>query len=207
MQRGATLLLVLFLLEGCTSFRIPGLSDVSEVGDSIDLIAVLPVESGPPPSGEKAGDVAPEAEKAVTAAIYGALSGSYEWRFVPDLTIADALRKVDTLASPGRQALALGKAVDADAVLSGSVWRFVERAVSVAAEERGASVGFTLRLISVASGEMLWEKSFERTQTELVSSVVDWMMFWEDNPEWMSAAELTQAGVDELMDDLRRRLN
>jgi hypothetical protein len=205
---GASVVLLALLLEGCTSFRFPWPRRSTGGGQKIDLIAVLPVQSSAPPSGGTAGDVAPGGEKVVTAAIYGALSGSYEWRFVPDLTVDDGMRNVDKLDGPAEQALALGKAVNADGVLSGSVWRFVERRGTADDAEEGASVGFTLRVFSVASGELLWEESFERTQTQPRWDIVGWLMFWqEQGPPWMSAAALTQEGVNELIDDLRGKLN
>lgn len=206
-RHGAALLLGAIVLAGCTSLAFPDLRRSRDAVDAIDLIAVLPVRVGPPPPEQEGGEVEPAAEKIVTAAIYGALSSSYEWRFVPDIAVTEALRSIDPFAPPERQALALGKAVQADGVLFGSVWRFVERAGDARVAERGAAVGFTLRLLSVSSGEVVWERSFERAQTERLGGFLDWMIFWQDRVRWMSAAELAQAGVDDLFDDLRRRLS
>lgn len=196
------------LLSSCSSVRIPWITSSSEVGDGIDLIAVMPVERTAPPGEDAApAKVAPEAEEVVTAAIYRALSSTHEWRFVPDLTVTDTMRNVDSLDPANEQALALGKAVEADGVLFGSVWRYLERTGNDTAVEEPASVGFQLRLLSVQSGEVIWEQSFERTQTSRGTSMLEWVPFWEAGRGWLTAVDLTHEGVDRLMQDLRRSLN
>jgi len=188
-----------------SSWRVPWFRTTEKVEEPVDLIVVMPVERSIPPSGG-ADEVDRGAEGVVTAAIYGVLSGSYEWRFVADMTTADAMQGVDSLASSERQAVALGKALEADAVIQGSVWRFIERIGSPDEIEQAASVGFTLRLVSVSSGDVVWEDSYERTQRTKGTGFFSWMAFWDDPPHWMTAAELTNEGVAKLMQGLRRRL-
>jgi hypothetical protein len=192
--------------SGCGSIQVPWLSPQPPVAKRSELVAVMPVERSQPPPDAAGSEVDGDAGPVITAAIYGALSGSYEWRFVPDLTVADAMQSVSPLDPDTQRAQALAKAVNADAVIFGSVWRYVERVGTPANVERPASVAFTLRLLSMSSGEVVWEDTFDETQETVGSAVVAWMLFWEDPPHWMTAAELTHVGVDRMIDSLSRRL-
>ncbi len=167
----------------------------------------MPLERSQAPAGETGGEVENEGEQVVTAAIYQALSDTYAWRFVPDLTVSDAVQGISPLDSDAQRAQALAKAVNADGVIFGSVWRYVERVGTAANAETPASVAFTLRLFSTSSGEVVWEDTFDETQETIGSSFLDWMLFWEDPPHWMSAAELTHIGVDRMIDALRRSVD
>lgn len=197
---------LLFLASGCSSMSIPFTSSKQDIQAQIDLVAVMPVEHSAAPAGEVGGEVDADAEAVVTAAIYGALSNSYVWRFVPDLTVADAMQDISPLDSDARRAQALGKAVNAEGVIYGSVWRYADRIGTPTNVESPASVAFTLRLVSVSSGEVVWEDTFDRTQETLGATWIDWALFWEDSPHWMSAEELTHIGVDRMIDSLGSRL-
>lgn len=205
--RAAALVAVALVAAGCSSISIPFSSSEPDIEAETELVAVMPVVHSAPPAGESGGDVEAEAEIVVTAAIYGALSSTYAWRFVPDLTVADAMQGISPLDSEARRAQALGKAVEADVVIFGSVWRYVERVGTPTDAESPASVALTLRLLSVPSGEVLWEESYDKTQETLGATFFDWVLFWEDPPHWMSASELTHIGVDRMIEELRRRLD
>jgi hypothetical protein len=195
------------LLSSCSSIQIPWITSSPEVDERVDLIAVMPIKRTAAPVEDAPAQVAPEAENVVTSSIYGALSSTYEWRFVPDLTVADAMRNIGSLDPLDEQALALGKAVEADGVLFGSVWRYVERVGNDDSADEAAAVAFRLRLLSVRSGKVVWEQSFERTQTSPRSTMLEWVPFWEPGPRWATAVELTHQGVDQLLEDLRRSLD
>jgi hypothetical protein len=194
------------VLAACSQYRIPFLTSSSKIEGKVDLIAVMPVDKSAAPSGES-DELGTEAERVVTAAVYGALSDSYEWRFVPDLTIADAMRGLSPLDSPEKRAAALAKAVKADAVIFGSVWRYIEREGPADGADRPASVAFTLRLFLASSGEVVWEETYDKTQEALSSNIFDWALFWEEGPHWLSAAELTHIGVDAMIGHLRGTLD
>ena len=190
------------VLAACSELRIPFLSSGSKIEEKVEVIAVMPVEGSAAPGGESS-ELERGAEGVVTAAVYGALSNSYEWRFVPDITTNDAMRGISSLDSPEKRAAALAKAVKADAVIFGTVWRYVEREGPAEAADRPASVAFTLRLLVASSGEVVWEETYDKTQETLSSNIFEWALFWEEGPHWLSAAELTNAGVDAMIDNLR----
>lgn len=194
------------VLTACSGYRIPFLPSSSKVEGKVDLIAIMPIERSAAPGGEST-ELEREAGGVVTAAVYGALANSYEWRFVPDITTDDAMRGISPLDSPEKRAAALAKAVKADAVIFGTVWRYVEREGPADNAERPASVAFTLRLLVAASGEVVWEETFDKTQETLSSNFLEWAMFWEESPHWLSAAELTHEGVEPMIGHLRGTLD
>jgi len=188
----------LVLASGCAWFR-----KGEPLEEPVSLIAVLPLQ--------RAADADPDrlpqgAENMVTAQIYAVLAESPRFRFVPDLTVLDALQRLDRSGSVEQRAVALGRAVGADAVLFGTVDRVVERQGSEYGAKAPASVSFGLALVSVHSGKILWQARFDRTQQPLTANLFNWWMFWRAGPRWFSAQELARLGVERLLEDLSRRL-
>ncbi len=186
------------MFGGCAWLR-----SVPLLEEPVELIAVLPLERV---DSADAGRLPPGAEETVTAQLYGVLTESPRFRFVPDLTVAEALRKVSRNLELQQRALALGREVNADAVLYGTVERFIERQGGPYGAKVPASVSFGLALVSVKSGKVLWQGRFDQTQQPLVTNLLNWWMFWRGGPRWFSAEELARFGVERLLDDLGRRL-
>jgi len=192
---------VLLAVAGCNPFHHP-----PKLPERVDLIAVMPIEAaehtGATPA-EHVETLPPGAPRQVTAAVYGALTSSSEWRVVPDLTVAQVLTHVNREGDLRSRARALGKEVGADAVVYGTVSRYVERAEYAA--RAPAAVALTLYLISVRSGEILWSGSFDQTQRPLTSNLFNWWQFWRGGPRWFTAQEFTRLGVEHLLKDLASR--
>jgi len=173
----------------------------------MQLLAVLPIETVAAPAGDA--PVPSDAGMVVTAQLYRVLAEQTEFRFVPDLTVADTLdtpevRRADSLAD---RAVALGKEVGADGVIFGRVLRFRKRVGTQFGATEPASVSFELALVAVSSGEVVWRGRFDETQEPLSSNLLNWWMFWNAGPRWMSAAELTGLGVDRLFADMTASVN
>lgn len=179
------------LIAGCGAKQPPHAPVV------VRTLAVLPLE----PAGDGGETPLPsEAPAAVTAQIYRVLSDQTEFRFVPDLTVADtvALPDVRRAASLTDRAVALGRQVGADAVIFGRVFRYQKRVGTEYGASQPASVSFDLGLVAVSSGEVLWQDKFDETQEALASNLFDWWMFWSSGARWMSASELAGLGVEKL---------
>ena len=193
------LTVLLLLLAGCSLWHHRPKSP-----EPIHLLAVMPIERSKVTSATPQDEprLAPGAENVVTAQIYSVLASSSEWRFVPDLTVAQALRTLDTSGDLKTRAQALGKAVGADAVLFGTVSRFVERVGAEYGAREPAAVGLTLQLISVPSGNILWRGTFDQTQQALSTNLFNWWQFWRGGPRWFTAAEFTCLGVERLLEGM-----
>lgn len=189
--------LLLAFLVGCSARQSGG------ERPQIDLLAVLPIELAAPKQPDE-GEEKPlpaDAGLAVTAQIYRFLAAQSEFRFVADLTIQDAVQAPSVRDAPDlkARAVALGKDVSADAVIFGTVSRFDERVGTEWGATSPASVSFDLRVVYVASGEVLWEGGFDRTQAPPRSNLLTFWMFWRDGPHWLSARELTAQGMEKLL--------
>jgi hypothetical protein len=158
-----------------------------------------------PPAGGAHG-VAPGAERVVTAEIYDVLSSSPEWRFVPDLTVSQALNKADVSGDLPLRAGWLGKQVGADSVLFGTVSRYVERVGAEYGVKQPAAVAIKLKLLSVKSGAILWTGSFDQEQQPLSSNLLNWWQFWSGGPKWFTAQEFAHIAVERLLDNLKARM-
>jgi hypothetical protein len=198
--RSGTLLVVLLLACGCNPFhRGPKLEE------PVSLIAVMPIEPEQRTSATATGAVKPlpaDAPPKVTAEVYAALTSSPKWRLVPDISVAKAIRRLKPTGDLASRARAVGKEVHADAVLYGTVSRYVEREGGEFGAQRPAAVAFQLHLISVQSGKILWNDAFEQTQQALSSNLFRWWQFWRGGPRWFTAQEFTRYGAEHMLKDL-----
>src|SRR5512143_260353 len=112
------------LVTGCAAQRR---ADLPRPTKPIKLVTVLPLEATPAGSAQKR--VPPDAGRAVTGQVYAALANRSDFRFVPDLSVEDAVKAPNIANAPSLEARAaeLGKALSADAVIFGTVSRFDER--------------------------------------------------------------------------------
>jgi len=168
----------------------------------MNLIAVMPIERDEPSSGA----LLPGAESVVTAQIYGVLSRSPEWHFVPDLTVVQALKQIPRTGELPARARDLGKAVNADGVIYGTVSRYIEREGSEYGARSPAAVSFKLYFISVSTGRILWNGAFDEQQQPLTSNLFNWWQFWQGGPRWFTAKEFTRLGVERLLGELAKKL-
>jgi len=205
-RRAPAVWVLLLAIGGCGWF-----GDGAKLEEPVGRIAVLPIEraertsnlplaQGDPPQ------LAPGAEEVITAQIYDVLSSSPTWRFVPDLTVSQALEKVPKNAALRDRAVDLGKLVGADAVLCGTVSRFVERVGTEFGARHPAAVSFELMLVSTSTGKLLWSGSFDQQQEALSTNLFNWWQFWEGGPRWFSAAEFAHLGVERLLNQLSARI-
>lgn len=193
------------LTAGCSL-----ISRSAKLPEPIGVIAVMPIERAEPASATPPTErpqLEPNAERVVTAQIYGVLSASPAWRFVPDLAVADALsRQGSSSGDRAARARTLGKAAGADSVIFGTVSRFRERVGSEYGAKQPAAVSFTLQFVSVASGNVLWTGSFEQAQQPLSSNLFNWWQFWRGGPRWFTAQEFTRLGVERLLEELSKKV-
>jgi hypothetical protein len=185
-----------------------------EARDSIQLLAVLPVDVVEPEWGVKVAEeetpevVPSDAGQVVTAQIYGALAERPQFRVVPDLSVTSLLasERVRRAKDLRERALALGRAAEADGVIFGKVSQFRERVGTELGARSPAAVDFQLELVDVRKAEVVWQGRFEEIQEPLSSNLLQFWMFWRGGPRWLSASELTRIGVDRLLKDMRKKI-
>lgn len=102
-------------------------------------------------------------------------------------TFVDALRKV-------------GKELGADSVAVGYVCRFVERVGYGYSSEKPASVAFEIHLIKTADGSVIWRGFFDKTQKSLLENLFEISSFFRGGAKWVTARELTELGMDDVLE-------
>ena len=93
----------------------------------------------------------------------------------------------------------IGRALGADAVLAGHVYRFRERIGTPYAAETPASVTFDLDLIRVDDGRVMWESHFKETQQTLTNNLFDLGKFLKRKGKWITAEEMAVSGLEEIL--------
>jgi hypothetical protein len=158
----------------------------------ISRLAVMPfVEGMPSPAGAQElspldcketdltaeGQVAvPKAAAVVTRCLQQALDKQRPGLMVPQNETAGAeelLAYMKKTATIKAHALKLGAHVQASHVMVGTVWRYRERKGTAYGADLPASVAFSLYLLDVASGDTVWNASFDKTQQSLSENLFD----------------------------------
>ena len=87
-----------------------------------------------------------------------------------------------------------GQQLHYDAVLITEVQRYRTRTGSAYAVDNPASVAFSLKLLAVASGQVIWNADFDQTQQPLFGNILS-SRSTGSGFRWLTAAELAEAGL------------
>lgn len=96
----------------------------------------------------------------------------------------------------------IGKRLEAEAVLTGMIFRWQDREGKEYGVNRAASVAFDLQLISTADGSVIWRDKFDKTQKSLSEDLFDLGTFLKARGRWMSARDLADSGLERLLKGL-----
>jgi len=88
-----------------------------------------------------------------------------------------------------------GKALGADVVVLGYLYRWRERKGEPYGVRQAASVAFSLSLVSVRERRVLWSGRYDKTQRSLTENLLDLITFLRGKGKWMSAEELGLVGL------------
>jgi len=92
-----------------------------------------------------------------------------------------------------------GKRLEADAVMSGTIYRFRERVGAALSVDTPASVAFGMHLVRVADGRLMWVGHFDETQHSLSEDLFRLRTFVKRGGGWLTAEELASFGFQEVM--------
>lgn len=95
--------------------------------------------------------------------------------------------------------IAIGREYNADAILTGSVYKFKNRVGSNFAVESPASVGFDLDLIEAQSGGLLWSRRHEETQQALSENLLGLGSFFTRKGRWVTVEDLAVSGLEKIL--------
>jgi len=96
--------------------------------------------------------------------------------------------------------LELGRELGADAILTGSVYKFQQRVGSDFAADSPASVGLDLDLINTKTGLLIWQARFDETQEYLTNNFMKIVTFFKRGGKWVTAEELAASGLKDVLE-------
>jgi len=212
------LLPLLFFLSSC-DLATKNLS-ISQSTDmekrNIKRIAILPVDSLSPKQAAKIPySAAPseggagaerEAGAVLTQLLYSAMTGLPGWHMVLEREVREVEALVPLQGEIRARAKKLGETVYADVVLFGTIQRFREREGAEFGVKSPASVAFTLHLLDVKKGDIVWSAHFEETQRPLSDNIFAIGEFAQRGAKWLKAEELAHEGIKKAVNQLHKTL-
>lgn len=199
----AALVLVLLLIPVISSYSAEKAGDKTKSPVRMAIIpiqAVLPkAESGNtvicPLSGAVyfGGEIAKGGERAVEELLMEELKDLKEIEIIPREKVEGIYKRVSTesLKMPLLEILKeTGAELDADFMVVGYVFRYIERIGYDYSAEKTASVAFEINFVNPKDGRIIWRGVFDKTQKSLMEDV-----FHASSLRWLTARELTKQGM------------
>jgi hypothetical protein len=206
-----------FLILGCAPQFQPHAESrhVVETGKRLAFLgfkAALPPGHRPdmvrnPMSGSlfNAEPVAPEATDILNKMLIERLAATGDETITPEESSAalSSIRSQDSGAKLSATEIyhEVGKAMDADRVLVGYVYRWQEREGTDFAVDRPASAAFDLNLIRISDGALIWRGKFDRTQKSLSENLLDFVGFFKRGGRWLTVESFAAYGLDSLLEN------
>jgi hypothetical protein len=207
-----------FFIGICLVLQLPLYAQIDTIQTQLKPIAVMPFLKGKklePEATETEEDIYPlarlyyekenledGAEETMTRLLQEAFRKRFGERMVP-LRIAleawEGLKNDNPTVPPSLVAKKTGEALQAQYVVLGNVWRFKERRGTAISSEGPASVAFTVYLLNVENGNIVWRATFERTQQALSDNVLAASDFFKQGARWLTAEELARFGIKQIL--------
>ena len=211
------LLLVLFpLLAACSlsSGNIESKQSTDLTARQIKRIAVLapaaPAAAAPAKNrllgvtSEKKGERQDPGE-ILMRLVYSAMVSLPDWQIISESElkeVSDSIPQTNDMARLRK----IGELVYADAVITGRVLRYRERIGGDIGVQSPASVAFTLELIDVQRGDVIWSTRFDETQKGLSENILSLGDIRERGLRWLTAEQLAQDGVRKTINQLHQAI-
>ena len=97
--------------------------------------------------------------------------------------------------------LEIGRALNADAIFAGYIYRFRERVGGEYSVDFPASVAFDIHLIRVEDGRVLWSAHLDETQKPLSDDLFRLGLFIRRKAKWITAKEMAISGLEDMFED------
>jgi len=166
-------------------------------------IAVLPFTVTPKTLGQGRGYAEPApppvAAEKLAELFYLKLNAREGIVVVPPRNVRGAMPALLAAAVSRAQLRELGERLDVGAVLEGTVEVYKERkgsAIGLDRPEDAAEVGFTVRLVSVKDGEVLWTGDYYERQRPMIEDISG---FLERGARYLTVEQLADSAVDHVL--------
>jgi hypothetical protein len=186
-------------------------------GDEMPGLSILPVfaQRGTDPAKgaicpvckrvQRAGEVAGSFTGILTQKLYERMEALGTFNVMPLEKVEEVFSKSDRRdfgLNPVSVSVQMGRELGADFVMVGLVFRCDERVGSSWGVEKPASVAFHLHVIRIRDGAAVWDGRFDETQKALFDNLLQTGSFLRRKAHWLTAAELAEVGMDELLKKL-----
>ncbi len=144
-------------------------------------------------------------EEILMRLVYSAMVGLPGWQIISETELKDVSQSVPQ-TNDMRRLRRVGELVYADAVITGRMLRFRERVGGDIGVQSPASVVFTLELIDVRRGDVIWSTRFDETQKGLSENILALGDIRERGLRWLTAEQLAQDGVRKIINQLHEAI-
>lgn len=169
---------------------------------NVGKMAVIPFNSKNSLSYEQSDDSLNQIERYLTMSLYEALL--LETSGMPDADILP-IKKSDTEYNKMRSgkpkiyyrdiAIDVGRILDADTVMVGTISQYSDRGGSEWATDSPSTVSFSVDLLSTKDGSVIWGTSFTETQKPLFENLFEIKKFVKRKGKWITADEMAKEGA------------
>ncbi|MEA3470108.1 MAG: hypothetical protein U9R24_00120 [Thermodesulfobacteriota bacterium] len=94
----------------------------------------------------------------------------------------------------------VGRELGIDGIIAGYVFCYRERKGYPWSVERPASVVFSVHLIRVDDGALVWRGTFDKTQSSLMEDLLNIGSFIRQGGKWVTARKLSEEGVEGILE-------
>lgn len=208
----------LLFLQGCNGLLQKKGGTKQTPLPALNRIAVLPMDRASAQSGQERPTcvlsdalsdihkITPEANSEVTHLLFQAFQGDQRFLIVSEgqcIGLLNSLLAADIKASRLQLIQAFGKELKVDAVLYSELFRFEDRIGGEYSVKRSASVAFTLQIIRVSDGAILWRNTFDETQQSLMENLLKAGLYRKTGLRWLTATELADYGLNQAVNELK----
>jgi hypothetical protein len=148
------------------------------------------------------GPSAPGDDKYMTDQLLTYLKAKTDYTLIPPGAGAGVRAQIlsESVDMPERDLLLkMGRKLGADAVVSGKIFRFQQRVGTSYAVDTPASVAFSMYLLRVADGDMIWAGNFDETQRPLSDDLLQISTWAKRGARFLTAEELAHTGLTKVM--------
>jgi hypothetical protein len=103
-------------------------------------------------------------------------------------------------APPQKVFQEVGRELDVDGIIAGYVFCYRERKGYPWSVEKPASVTFSVHLVRVDDGALVWRGTFDKTQRSLMEDLLDIGSFIRQGGKWVTAQKLSEEGVEGIIE-------
>jgi hypothetical protein len=148
------------------------------------------------------GEISPGSQNILTRFLYEKMEANGIFKIIPMKKLEEALSTWERKhfeEKPIPSSIQVGKELNADFMIIGSVFRFEERIGSRMGVDKPASVGFDVHLFRLKDEKMVWVGRFDETQKPLSENLFEIGSFFRRKGSWLTAEELASVGMDEML--------